>query len=944
MKEIKKTVEEYFAFLKKRLERKIIREKTIKELVCTLFETRITITYWNFIIILSSIIFSAWFLSNFRLIESFFNSNIRVLYLLIAFVSVLSFINFRLQRDIIAVFIVSLAVVALAATSISFSSFVFPKPPIQSSLPTDYGFSLIGLIPLFLLGFLLSKHFFDLTDLTDHFLMSMGMGSGLISLIMIILGIFGLISLSIILLIQFTMILLLILVDRSKLRKSLKNTPSAPKNALKQILNLSGVGKLVILWVSVVITYATYQALAYPPIEWDSMAYGVNWAKLIFENHRIPVISGPSIGLEISANYPPGMQVLAVYFYLFAGSAFDFYFRFLPPLFGFATLLLVYKMGLTVADSRKYALFALIGVTATPLFWKSFIIDYPYISYLTFSFTLTLYCLLMAFKLNNRSYEITAAFFAGVSSLISYLGLISIGFLMIYAIIRKLHFKRLILLSVSTLIIASLWYMRNFLCLSNPIYPFVGFGKNLNPLLYKSTTMHFENYKRGGLSFVESMISDYLYLAPLPLFFLIFYLAVLPIRRKHGTSFLDGLSSQSFLLNLEYSCGYAVLTLISFSLFHVFFPRYLVCFIPLFFVLFTFLVKIMLTHIKFKYRKVLSTALVLFLIWLSFFNFLFLSSIKTPKHLVNDEYEYLGQFYPEADAWRWIAKEVPSDVRVATYDIREYYMDRRPMLLDGQEAVPIYHMSDIDEVINYMKEHQVEYILSVPWTSPQNPQMLPPAYTWSPITKYLGDPDYFPLVYMSLSGAAIYHVGSINHRKFYELWFEKDLITPKQLKLNMTITNSTSPPAAMKYVAIPVDYTEGLVKISSISNGHNISVELFEGLVLKGTPGWWTQYKMVARAPTAYMGRGEPNASLVWDISKGGYYTLVIAYWGKNIPGEKLTLKEKINVTLSIDFCTKFEDWLLTPTSTPTPMDFWEDFLPHSSSFPVKHDEDSFHE
>ena len=47
----------------------------------------------------------------------------------------------------------------------------------------------------------------------------------------------------------------------------------------------------------------------------------------MFETGKIPLIAGPSIGLEMSASYPPGIQLLAVYLYTFAGNANDFYYR-----------------------------------------------------------------------------------------------------------------------------------------------------------------------------------------------------------------------------------------------------------------------------------------------------------------------------------------------------------------------------------------------------------------------------------------------------------------------------------------------------------------------------------------------------------------------------------------------------------------------------------------
>lgn len=104
-------------------------------------------------------------------------------------------------------------------------------------------------------------------------------------------------------------------------------------------------------------------------------------------------------------------------------------------------------------------------------------------------------------------------------------------------------------------------------------------------------------------------------------------------------------------------------------------------------------------------------------------------NILKPYISAGDKWSYLINVFEEADTWKWINENTPLDARIATYDIRTYYLERDVMMLDGHEATPLYNMTSIVDCLEYLKERNVGYILSIPWAAPLDHRM-PPAYKW----------------------------------------------------------------------------------------------------------------------------------------------------------------------------------------------------------------------
>jgi len=377
------------------------------------------------------------------------------------------------------------------------STFVVPnifQAPIES-IPFDSGW--IGFAIIFVNGMLLSYVLArDGMDAAERFLLSVGLGFGVTYTAMILIGMLWAISLLTIMLAQTSVFVVSLLAAFYKGLKPNFSIYSKLKKKNGRTPKLNLLEAISLIFISVFVIVAIYQTVAYPAMEWDSLAYGVNYAKIIFENGKIPLIAGPSIGLEMSASYPPGVQMVAVYLYVFAGNAGDFYFRILQPIFGLVTILATYKFAIGVTKNRTASVFGVFALSSMSTFWELFVHE-TYLMCLPLMLTMAAFFFFKAYNSSDadaKKYEVAGTLFCCFSALTSYIGIFSFGLLLLYLFNRKFSAKRLTWLVILGSVIVMPWYLRNFLLLGNPIYPFFGVGNYLDPTLFSSSVQHFQNW------------------------------------------------------------------------------------------------------------------------------------------------------------------------------------------------------------------------------------------------------------------------------------------------------------------------------------------------------------------------------------------------------------------------------------------------------------------
>ena len=231
------------------------------------------------------------------------------------------------------------------------------------------------------------------------------------------------------------------------------------------------------------------------------------------------------------------------------------------------------------------------------------------------------------------------------------------------------------------------------------------------------------------------------------------------------------------------------------------------------------------------------------------------------KSSISDELDYVAFFYPgDAEAWRWINDNTKADEKIATFDIRYYYIDREVFPLDGKDASELYKTS-IDEAVKMLRKLGVRYIFSTSWASPMS-YITPPAYYAIPITRFLGDPKWFPIVFSKYS-SAIYHVGPLETSNLIEEALRKREILPL-LNENISFTLSKSDFSnglCILNIHIPADYHGRVLLDIRTKTNHEIYLSIIKGVDLENE-----------NAPI--MESKGYNPSLSWPVMGGAFSIL----------------------------------------------------------------------
>jgi hypothetical protein len=762
------------------------------------------------------------------------------------------------------------AAVALAVFLAVFAYlYVFQDP--MESVPLDGGW--LGLLVILADGFFLSCLLSPKASIAERVLLTVGLGFGFTFALMIILGLFWEFSIITLLLTEGLALAVLgaLAIYRGFRVKAVFLREMIRTNARITKLNIVTVLLLIITGIFVLVAF--YDTLAFPAFEWDSLAYGVNYAKILFQHGNIPLIAGPSIGLEMSANYPPGVQLSAVLLYVFAGNANDFYYRLLSPIFSIATLIGVYHFAKLVNKSKTYSIYAIFGLSLVPFFWELFI-EETYLMALTFMVTMAALFFYKAYISNGAEatkYEVIGALFAGFAALTSYMGLFGLGILLLYAVIKKIKIKHTVLLFAVAIVLIAPWYARNFVLLGNPIYPFFGIGNYLDPLLRSSTALHFQSYSLLPLNYLISVACK---IAAVVLFVAVGYYTF--SKRKNLLT-----SLWLYLLFV----GFAVMA------FHVAFPRYAMVAAPVLAVSGAVLVQV----VSKKYESPRRTAAIIIALIIVSGTFMlpYINSIKPIAKPGEDQSLYVSRVFEEGDAWNWINENTPMNDRIATFDIKQYYVERDILSLDGNESAPLYTIKAINDSINFLMNHGVSYILSVPWASPGD-NRLPPAYNWTVLTRYLGDPEYLPAVFVGEYGATVYHVGPAAQDLVNQAFTQKGLMPPlKHMTVNLTATNDTYPCVGKFYLPIPVDY-RGKTIVASVNNSEPVRIELWTQAIPVDKLQNPSEKEFIWVAQSPFINASQ-QTSLAWHIDRAGYFTI-------RIVDKEKSLGTPFNLTVNLGF------------------------------------------
>ncbi len=642
-------------------------------------------------------------------------------------------------------------------------------------------------------------------DVLIKFISALGLGVGFTGLITIILGIFGN-------LFQLPLNIAILLLCVGFLLVHFYRQKGKEKPSVREFLktyfvigklrrpNNFGLLLLACLASGIIFFFCFYHALLTVIVHWDATVYHAVMPVLMYKNHGIPLLAGPSIGIQMSANFPPLFSALGAFYYIQIGLIEDFYLRAIPPVMGVLTSLTTYKIG-DVLAGKKYGIISALFLTITPLFFRYSIYATCY-SMLTFFCSVSVLFLFLAINREDKRYWIMCGVFYGFTLLTSYLAIYLAPFFVIalfYYFIEKkdgfrANMKIVLLLSASALIIGGVWYLRNLVLLGNAVYP-NGYttlgGINIDPLIMETTI---EGIKRsatasffgGDVPLLEkiSIFITYKIHFPSISFLTILGIALLPTQSKKfwlvlawplilSLAILGGLT-WGFPRHIMFTLpGFALLSALPIvkaiekcekydrNLIHqpkntfsqirnkMSSPRKsdllrigiaIILIIAFLFPSLTFCMggKVVLDNLEDKPQS----------------NYLFF--LENPNA---EKWLALKNIIAESNSWKWLDAHLVEGEKVATIENSIYYIkncgNEYFFYLDGWEARQLYSITDLATILHYLQSENVTYVFDVMWAHEHG------HFEILPMTQFLGTP-FFPQIKYGV-GSPIYKVGPIEN-------------------------------------------------------------------------------------------------------------------------------------------------------------------------------------
>jgi 4-amino-4-deoxy-L-arabinose transferase-like glycosyltransferase len=539
---------------------------------------------------------------------------------------------------------------------------------------------------------------------------------------------------------------------------------------------------------TVVLAFTTLHAVLSPVQEWDATVYHAESARLWFyERPAPPVLYGPSIGIEISGNYPPLFPAAGAAAYTFLGRFDDLYLRVLAPLLLLSTVLMTFGYARRRFDEQT-ACFAVLFLLGTPLMvmygaWPTnYILLAP---------------LLLASAIAADSAAVgggsvrwaVAGAVGGLAILANVYGLVVLPIGVAAAMIRgrSRRFRGVLIFVGVALLVASPWLLRNFVSLRDPFYPlgtppFV--GKGLADPLWSSAKDAIKSaalFYWGTTSAAAPRLDE--------LTTALFDMHLLPVGLYLCLALGFGLWRRSpTMLYLATALTIIILVLLVPGWYWL---RAIVPGLPIAALLAGRGAAALIESGRSAYRaggalgRVAHAASILTVVVVLVAGGVLGASLaiagpnqatwttnlhsrddlmRSVENLGAPERQLRTTFGNDVSLWDWINRHMDSEHRVATLEIRTYYIARPEYLfyLDGLEAEPMVHISSPEEAQDYLLEQHVEYIMIPSWAFDRVTQR--PYAQVLPLFAMLGSPRFRAVAAFSVHGnpieSTVYAVGS----------------------------------------------------------------------------------------------------------------------------------------------------------------------------------------
>ena len=212
--------------------------------------------------------------------------------------------------------------------------------------------------------------------------------------------------------------------------------------------------------------------LATPVLTSVFFGYHAELARYWFTNAPHPgVVVGPSVGLQLSSNYPPLFSATGAAMHLLSGGVHDIYLRLISPILFIGVQLIVYGAARRHSTYR-IAAWALLLTVGCPLL--SFFAFYP-TNYMLLSALVTAAAVLafeyVAYRITSAA--LLAAVFLGLANLTDFYGwLITASFVIALLLVMR-SFRVAFLVGAIAVGILAPWLIRNAIAVGNPVFPWL---------------------------------------------------------------------------------------------------------------------------------------------------------------------------------------------------------------------------------------------------------------------------------------------------------------------------------------------------------------------------------------------------------------------------------------------------------------------------------------
>jgi len=477
-----------------------------------------------------------------------------------------------------------------------------------------------------------------------------------------------------------------------------------------------------------------------------------------------PEIVGPSVGIELSSNYPPLFPAIGAFSYIHLGMINDFFVKLISPISAILTLYVTFRLG-KLLGGESLGLLSSLLVAITPLFINHAFYANSYMLQTLLITSSVYFCTLYLKSEESKRgrFLIASGLLAGFALMTGYSSIPVILILTSFLTLKiRNNLKDITKFVVPLLLIGSPWYLRNLLVIGDPVFPYLTAMLSLpstDTLMLRETL--------DGIRTV-SYWTAFGKASPQPLDFLYllgFHRGLFPA--------ISLLTLTGILIANEKLRDIAVSVpciLIAIMVLSGFFTRYFLVVLPLSAILAANPLALLTRN---KGGMVISSLIITLIILMPGLpglfggrNFIPHSPQLPPpsdvlfffKRAGMDRYEMLKQEYGvDVDAWIWLDKHLNANEKVLTMEQRIYYIkDGDPncfMFFDSDKVKPLHYVSDPERIVEWLKKHNIKYIF--PSSYP-----LPRYVAQMPIVKLLGSP-YFPIIYWNPM-SHVYAVGPLS--------------------------------------------------------------------------------------------------------------------------------------------------------------------------------------